>query len=260
VSGTPYRWSRNGAPIGDVMGDVSHRDGRADRLCKPGMVVIAGSFFAPVIEGALLFSAAGRFDMPRAWLFLGLSFIGIFGGIVPVAVANPELVNHRGQWKKKKDTKPWDKTFVTVYGLVGFYVLPVVIGLDVGRYRWSHLGLWAAGAGTLVYLIGSAGLTWAMLTNPHFEATVRIQTDRGHKVVTTGPYAFVRHPGYLGAGLWALATPLIVGSAWGLVPALAAIAVLTIRIRLEERALLAELPGYAEYTQRVRHRLLPGIW
>ncbi len=230
------------------------------RLRRPGIVILVGNFLAPVIEGALLFTAAGRLDLPRAWLFLGLSFIGIFGGIVPVAIVNPELLNQRGAWKKKKDTKRWDRTLVTLYGLLAFYVLPVVIGLDVGRYRWSHLGLWAAVAGSLLYLVGAAVVTWAMLTNPHFETTVRIQTDRGHKVVTTGPYAFVRHPGYLGAGLWAFATPLIVGSAWGLVPALAAIAVLIIRIHLEERALVAELPGYAEYAQRVRHRLLPGIW
>ncbi len=243
-----------------VLNHTSRPNGGQERLRRPGIVVLVGSFLGPFIQGALLFAAAGRFDLPRAWLFLGLSFIGIFGWIVPVAIVNPELLNHRGAWKKKKDTKPWDRTLVTLYGLLAFYVLPVVIGLDVGRYRWSHLGLWAAVAGSLLYLVGAAALTWAMLTNPHFETTVRIQTDRGHKVVTTGPYAFVRHPGYLGAGLWALATPLIVGSAWGLVPALAASAVLIIRIHLEERALLAELPGYAEYAQRVRHRLLPGIW
>lgn len=243
-----------------VLNHTSRPNAGQERLRGPGIVVLVGSFLGPFIQGALLFAAAGRLDLPRAWLFLGLSFIGIFGGIVPVAIVNPELLNHRGAWKKKKDTKPWDRTLVTLYGLLAFYVLPVVIGLDVGRHRWLHLGLWAAVAGSLLYLVGSAVLTWAMLTNPHFETTVRIQTDRGHKAVTTGPYAFVRHPGYLGAGLWALAAPPIVGSAWGLVPALAVIAVLIMRIRLEERALVAELPGYAEYAQRVHYRLLPGIW
>lgn len=230
------------------------------RLGGPGMGVLAGTFLGPFIEGALLFSAAGRLDLPRAWVFLIVSFVGMFGGIVPVALANPELVNHRGQWKKKKDTKPWDKMLLTLYGVFAFYILPVVIGLDVGRYRWSHLGLWAGILGTLLFLVGSVVLTWAMLVNTHFEATVRIQTDRNHKVVTTGPYAFIRHPGYAGVALWALGTPLIVGSIFGLLPAGLAVAVLVIRTHREDRILRTELPGYAEYAQRVPHRLLAGLW
>ena len=230
------------------------------RLDRPGIGVLVGSFLGPFIEGALLFAAAGRVDLPRAWLFLLVSFVGIFGGTIPVAVANPELMNHRGRWKKKKDTKSWDKMLLTLYGLLAFYILPVVMGLDVGRYGWSHLGPWAAVPGTLLFLVGSVVLTWAMFVNTHFEATVRIQTDRNHKVVTAGPYAFLRHPGYVGISLWALGTPLIVGSAFGLLPGGLAIVVLVIRTACEDRILQAELPGYADYAQRVPYRLLPGIW
>ncbi len=233
--------------------------GRA-RLGRPGVIVLVGTFLGPFLEGALLFSAAGRVDMPRAWLFLVVSFVGMFGGTVPVALVNPDLVNHRGRWKKKKDTKPWDRTLLTLYGVFAFYVLPVVTGLDVGRYGWSHLGLWAGVLGTLLFPVGSVVLTWAMLVNTHFETTVRIQTDRNHKVVTAGPYAFIRHPGYAGAALWALGAPLIVGSLFGLLPAALAIAVLVIRTGREDRILRAELSGYAEYAQRVPRRLLPGIW
>jgi protein-S-isoprenylcysteine O-methyltransferase Ste14 len=182
------------------------------------------------------------------------------GGIVLVGFHNPELLNHRGQGKKKKDAKPWDRALVPVYGVPAFYVLPVVMGLDVGRYGWSHLGAWAAAVGTLLFAAGSVVLTWAMLVNTHFETVVRIQTDRGHKVVTTGPYGLVRHPGYVGAGLWALGTPLIVGSAYGLIPAALAVITLVVRTALEDRTLGAELPGYADYAARTRHRLLPGIW
>jgi protein-S-isoprenylcysteine O-methyltransferase Ste14 len=99
-----------------------------------------------------------------------------------------------------------------------------------------------------------------MLVNAHFEVTVRIQTDRHHQVVTTGPYAFVRHPGYVGASLWALGSPLIVGSAWGLIPAGLTVLLLILRTWLEDKTLCAELPGYADYAQRVRSRLLPGLW
>ncbi len=99
-----------------------------------------------------------------------------------------------------------------------------------------------------------------MLVNPHFEVTVRIQADRDHKVVAAGPYAMVRHPGYLGAILWLLSSPLIAGSVLGMVPGGLAGFVFLLRAAREDRALQAELPGYADYARRVRFRLLPGIW
>lgn len=99
-----------------------------------------------------------------------------------------------------------------------------------------------------------------MLTNTHFEITVRIQTDRNHQVTTSGPYAFIRHPGYVGASLWALAAPLIVGSAIGLIPAALATLVLVVRTALEDKTLQRELPGYATYAQHTPHRLFPGLW
>jgi protein-S-isoprenylcysteine O-methyltransferase Ste14 len=199
-------------------------------------------------------------DLPRAWLFLALMLVGMGGGIAIVGWHNPGLLNHRGQWKRKKDAKPWDRVLVPVYGLVGFYAMPIVMGLDVGRYGWSHLGTWAAVVGTLLFAAGSVVITWAMLVNRHFETIVRIQTDRDHRVVTTGPYAIVRHPGYVGASFWALATPLIVGSAYGLIPAALTVLTLVFRTALEDRTLHAELPGYAEYAAQTQHRLLPGIW
>ncbi|OHB65363.1 MAG: hypothetical protein A2Y77_07045 [Planctomycetes bacterium RBG_13_62_9] len=221
---------------------------------------MAGSFLGPFIQGAFLFTAAGRLDLPRAWLFLAVSFIWMFGNVVLVALTNPELLNHRGEWKKKKDAKAWDRKLLPVFALFGLYIIPVAMGLDVGRYHWSNLGLWATVLGTLLFTLGWTVITWAMLVNTHFETTVRIQTDRNHKVVTTGPYAFVRHPGYLGAALWALGSPLIVGSAYGLIPAAITVSILLIRTHLEDETLRAELPGYTDYAQRVRYRLLPGIW
>jgi protein-S-isoprenylcysteine O-methyltransferase Ste14 len=230
------------------------------RLEKPGIVVLVGSFLGALIEAALLFAAAGRLDLPRAWLFLVVSLVGMFGQSVLVAVVNPGLANHRGSWKKKKDTISWDKLLLYLYGLSAFYVRPVVVGLDVGRYRWSNLGAWATVVGTILFAAGTVVLTWAMLVNTHFEVTVRIQHDRGHRVVTDGPYRLVRHPGYVGASLWALAGPLIVGSAFGLIPAAGAIAVLIVRTALEDKTLHAQLPGYAQYANKTKFRLLPPIW
>ena len=99
-----------------------------------------------------------------------------------------------------------------------------------------------------------------MVVNPFFEKTVRIQTDRGHRVVDTGPYAYVRHPGYVGFLGWILAAPLLLASVWAIVPALISVVGLVIRTALEDRTLRAELPGYPEYAARVRFRLIPGMW
>jgi protein-S-isoprenylcysteine O-methyltransferase Ste14 len=231
-----------------------------DRLHKPGVLVLVGSFLGTFIQGVLFFAAAGRLDLPRAWLFLAVSFVWMFGNVVIVALANPELLNHRGEWKKKKDAKAWDRKLLAVFGVFGMYILPFVMGLDVGRYHSSNLGPWATVLGLLLFSLGWVLLTWAMLVNPHFETTVRIQTDRNHRVVTTGPYVIVRHPGYVGASLWAIGCPLIVGSAYGLIPAAITVGLLVLRTHLEDKTLQAELPSYAEYAQRVRYRFLPGIW
>ena len=230
------------------------------RLEKPGIKVLVGSFLGSFVQGALFFVAAGRLDLPRAWLFVGVSLVEMFGNVVVLAFVNPEMLNHRGAWKKKKDAKAWDRKLLPIFGVFGMYILPFVMGLDVGRYRWSNLGLWATVLGLVIFSCGWILLTWAMLVNPHFETTVRIQTDRHHRVVTTGPYTIVRHPGYVGASLWALGSPLIVGSAYGLIPAGLTVLLLVLRTYLEDRTLQAELPGYAEYAKQVRYRLLPGIW
>ncbi|MBN1508892.1 MAG: isoprenylcysteine carboxylmethyltransferase family protein [Sedimentisphaerales bacterium] len=234
--------------------------GSQTTLQKDGLTVLAGTFLSPFVQLLLLFAAAGTIQIPRAWLYLVLSFVGMFGGIVTVAVCNPELVNERGRWRKHRDTMRGDKLLIVLYGILSFYVTPTVAGLDVGRYRWSSLGVWAAVAGTLLFGLGSILIAWAMRVNPHFEVTVRVQRNRNHQVVSAGPYSMLRHPGYLGAILWAFGTPLIVGSAYGLIPAVIASTAFVVRLVMEERVLLAELPGYAEYARRVRYRLLPYLW
>jgi protein-S-isoprenylcysteine O-methyltransferase Ste14 len=238
----------------------TQKDAGSGRLRRPGLIILAGSVLPPAIQGLLLFAAAGRFDLPRGWLFVALTFVWLATDTILVAVKNPDLLGRRLRWKRQKGTKSWDRKLVPLIGVFGFYAPPIVIGLDVGRYGWSHLGLWSAILGTLVFSLGWIFVSWAMVVNTHFEVTVRIQADRAHKVVTTGPYAFLRHPGYLGAGLWALGMPLVVGSLYGLIPAAMMIAVLVIRTNLEDQTLQAELPGYSDYAKRVRSRLLPGIW
>jgi protein-S-isoprenylcysteine O-methyltransferase Ste14 len=229
------------------------------KLNKYGIKVLVGTFLGPFIQVGLLFISAGRMDIAGGWIYLVVSFVGMFGGIMLVCKTNPELLNHRGQWEKKKGTKPWDKFLLIVFGIVGFYILPVVIGLDI-RFQWSYLGIHFTIAGIVFFLIGSVIIHWAMIVNTHFETSVRIQNDRDHKVITAGPYKMVRHPGYVGAILWAVATPLIIGSIVGLIPAVIAGLVLIIRTWLEDKTLHSELNGYVEYAGRVKYRLFPGIW
>jgi protein-S-isoprenylcysteine O-methyltransferase Ste14 len=229
------------------------------KLNKFGVKVLVGTFLGPFIQVGLLFISAGRMDIPGGWFYLVVSFIGMFGGIMLVYRANPELLNHRGQWEKKKDTKPWDKLLLIVFGITGFYILPVVIGLDI-RFQWSYLGYSYTIAGIVLFLVGSVVINWAMIVNTHFETSVRIQNDRDHKVITTGPYKIVRHPGYVGAMLWVVATPSIIGSVVGFIPAGIAGLMLIIRTWLEDKTLHSELNGYVEYAGRVKYRLFPGIW
>jgi protein-S-isoprenylcysteine O-methyltransferase Ste14 len=114
--------------------------------------------------------------------------------------------------------------------------------------------------GYVLFLAGMGIVTWAEAVNKFFEVTVRIQTERGQRVIDTGPYAVVRHPGYVASILFCVGTALCLGSVWALIPAGLASALLVLRTRWEDQTLQAELPGYQEYTQRVRYRLIPGVW
>ena len=138
-------------------------------------------------------------------------------------------------------------------------ILPVA-ALDDGRFRWLPMPWWVCLMGYSLLIAGMVGLTWAESVNKFFEPTVRIQTDRGHKVIDTGPYRIMRHPGYVFSFAFFLGIPLALGSLWGLIPAMLMCLMLVVRTVLEDRTLQAELPGYREYAQRVRYRLIPGVW
>jgi len=210
-----------------------------------------------VVLIAVLLAAAGRLDWWRGWLYAGMIVAMLLVNMSIVTRRNPQLIAER--WKERSDTKGFDKVLVSAY-TVSLMVMVVVAGLDAGRFGWSTVPaalLWVGVAG---FVLGDVPVVLALSENPHLEATVRIQTDRGHRVVTTGPYRVVRHPMYSGLIVSLVSWPLVLGSLWAYAPLAATIVLLVVRTALEDRTLQRELPGYAEYARTTRFRLVPGVW
>ena len=204
-----------------------------------------------------LFLPAGRWDWTAGWLYLAVFAMNLIINYTFVRVRNPELIEHRMRFGA--GTKGWDKVWMVVFTPI-FLTVYVVAALDAGRYGWSDLpdALWPIGFA--LFLAGTMLFSWSMGVNPFFEKTVRIQTERGHRVIDTGPYRYVRHPGYVGFFGWILSAPLLLGSWWAFLPAIISVVAVVVRTALEDRTLRDELPGYPDYARRVRFRLIPHVW
>jgi len=207
-----------------------------------------------LVLAAILFISSGRLNWIWAWAYLGVG-LGILA--INVLILPPELIAERGQ--PRDNVKRWDRVLTTLAGLPTLGV-PIVIGLDE-RFEWSpqlvpaiHL------IGLTFFVLGQGLFSWAMASNKYFSTAVRIQMDRGHTVATVGPYRYVRHPGYVGYIVSSLGTSLALGSLWAIIPTGLMACLLVARTALEDRTLQDELPGYKDYAQRVRYRLLPGMW
>jgi len=212
--------------------------------------------FSLAITSACLFGAAGRLDWSNAWVLLGLNFAASLASSALLS-RNPELLAERSNIKAGKS---WDKAIVGIVVLVGPVATWITAGLDT-RFHWSDSMPPATFiAGIVVAVLAAALIAWAMRSNKFFSSVVRIQKDRGHVVVSGGPYRFLRHPGYTGMSAFTLATPLILNSRWAFVPAAATAAVTVLRTLLEDRTLRNELDGYADYARQVKYRLMPAIW
>ena len=239
--------------------DSAERPGkaRAGRLC-PALIVRVFVTFAGA--AAAMFFCAGRLDWVMAWVYLGLLAAYTVTGMVNLVRVSPDLMDERRNAFKHKDVKWWDKLLLLAMA-VGFPLgILVVAGLDE-RWAWSATVPPAIRVAALGLALAAILLMhWAMTTNRFFSAVIRIQTDRGHQVVDSGPYRYVRHPGYAGGILFYAATPLILGSLYALIGAFVLTCLVILRAALEERILKKELTGYEEYARRVRWRLLPGIW
>ncbi len=210
-----------------------------------------------IVLGGALFGAAGTITWRRGWIYLGMTLLILLASRVALFITDPAAAIHRS--KRVKPTLPFDKLFYALSTPL-LLVLLVVSGLDAERFGWSYLPMSWTWAGSFVFLLFAGFSIWALLINPHFEAVVRIQEDRGHRVIDSGPYRIVRHPGY-SAGIFVnLSTPLILGSLYAFIPAGMMIFLYVYRTANEDRFLQKELEGYEEYTKRTRYRLFLGIW
>jgi protein-S-isoprenylcysteine O-methyltransferase Ste14 len=211
----------------------------------------------PLVLALFLFLPAGTWAWVRGWLFVLVFLVAFTLAALYLWRVNPEVVIARS--RTHQGTKGWDRILLGFWFLAFGAIFPVA-ALDDGRFHWLPLPWWVCGLGYALLLAGVGVVTWAQAVNKFFELTVRIQADRGQTVIDTGPYAVVRHPGYVAAILLCVGSALCLGSLWALIPAGLASALLVLRTRWEDQTLQAELPGYQEYTARVRSRLIPGVW
>jgi protein-S-isoprenylcysteine O-methyltransferase Ste14 len=206
---------------------------------------------------AALFLSAGTTQWWQAWALLAITSAWIIATAIVIERFHPALFSDR--LGPRKGAKRWDTALMSVHGVLQLAVF-IVAGFD-HRYGWTagvpaHVQVTAL----VVCASGYALVAWATASNAFFSQIVRIQTERGHSVVTGGPYAFVRHPAYAGGVLTNLATPILLGSVWAFVLGSIDALLIVLRTSLEDRTLRRELPGYPEYAIRVRHRLIPHIW
>jgi protein-S-isoprenylcysteine O-methyltransferase Ste14 len=208
--------------------------------------------------GALLFASAGTLHWPGAWAFLATSAVlGPACGLW-LAKSDPALLAERLRLTARSEQPAADKRFVLVFH-VAAVVWFVAMGLD-RRINAPAMPPALQALGLAMYLASTAFIMWVFRENSFAAPVVKVQAERGHRVIDTGPYAWVRHPTYGGVSLFFVGAPLLIGSWWGAAVTPLFVVLFAIRVRIEERTLMAGLPGYADYVARVRYRLLPGIW
>ncbi len=218
--------------------------------------IIALTVLILAFVGACLFGSAGTLDWPMAWVFLSVYFAFV---VVAFLVLDPDLIRERATLRP--ELKLWDVAVAGVGFLFLFPLALVVAGYDVKQFGGDTTVPLALQIPALfVFTLGYSFALWAMRVNRFFTTFVSIQLDRGHHVVKSGPYGYVRHPGYAGAILAHTAVPIALGSLWALVPVCCGTLLFVVRTWLEDRTLLVELPGYRDYVEEVRWRLVPGVW
>jgi protein-S-isoprenylcysteine O-methyltransferase Ste14 len=211
--------------------------------------------FAAVM-GGILFVSAGRTDLPMFWVYIIVLMVPCLIAVAIIYLRNPDLLQERFRPGERSQDR------LTVPAVLGFFLAHwIIAGLDVGRYHWS---------GSVPFIIQIVGLigygcaivlqAWSVIVNRFYSSAVRVQADRAQAVITTGPYRFVRHPGYIGGILYLVFSGIALGSWLSVLPTLLPAAVIIRRTVIEDRMLQGSLAGYADYAQKVRYRLIPGLW
>lgn len=222
------------------------------RVVVPLLLFVVGAPLLPLL-------ISWQWDWWEGWVYAIIAILGFAISRVLAARRHPDLLTERARGLRQEEAKPWDQVLAPAVAL-GAGSVPLVAGLDV-RFGWSPgFGVPIKVLALMVIVAGYALGSYALLENRFFSGMVRIQTERGHRVVSSGPYRWVRHPGYAGAVLAYLGTPVLLDALWAFVPAVASTVLLVVRTNLEDRALQEELGGYREYAERVRYRLVPGVW
>ncbi len=224
---------------------------------KSTLSLVVRSIGLLLVLAGLLFLPAGRLDWLQGWLFV-LAYTTLLVVYTIWTLRNdPGLMAERSQ--AGPNVKRWDRILLAIYSvlLVGMLVLA---GLDAGRFSWAPVPLALQVLGWVGSACAGILIWWTSSVNTFLARYVRIQEDRGHQVVSRGPYRFVRHPMYAAIMVFMPSIPLVLGSLWALVPAALICAIFVVRTALEDRTLQAELPGYAEYALKTKFRLIPGIW
>jgi protein-S-isoprenylcysteine O-methyltransferase Ste14 len=196
----------------------------------------------------------------QGWLYSVLFLVIGIGSRVLAEKRHPGLMAERGKFGKDQNVKRWDKVFAPLMAISLSFPLFIVAGLD-HHFGWSpEFSLWLNILGFILITFGYAFASWAIIENRFFSSVTRIQKERGHAVCDSGPYRFVRHPGYAGNIPPLAGIVLALGSVWTLIPVIIALIIAVIRTSLEDKTLQEELPGYRDYVRRVRYRLIPGVF
>ncbi len=222
-------------------------------MVKTVVLGFLGGVLFLVLNGGLLFGSAGRWDLPMFWAYLGVYTTAI---VIAVFVVDPTLIQERIR------PGPGGQDYATAIWLTPLWLGQCVLaGLDVGRYHWSdNVPLYVQLIALVAMAASMAVVVWAEAVNRFFSPVIRIQTEREHHVIATGPYQYIRHPGYAAGPFLFIGGGLVLGS-WlaALIGLIMLVPVIRRTVR-EDRILHDQLEGYAAYAQKVRYRLIPGVW
>jgi protein-S-isoprenylcysteine O-methyltransferase Ste14 len=202
---------------------------------------------------------SGRWEWWEAWVFAFIQTLGFFISRGLAARRHPDIIAERAGSFQNPAAKPWDRVLAPLVAF-GSQVIGLAAGLEMRLEPVAEFSLPLKLAALVLLFLGYGLGAYALIENRFFSGTVRIQNERGHHVVTTGPYAWMRHPGYSGFLFYILVAPIWLDSPWSYLVVGGLAILLVLRTHLEDQTLQAELPGYAEYAQKVRYRLVPGVW